>query len=378
MVVPVCRVHSVGEVSAWGNQFLGALQMANVIEVTFEKSVERFCQDPAPGTAIPIAFVENSPDSRKWITAIRESHRRVFLLWYGRGFSKEDLRFACENRVYVVFENVRPDDKAVITGIRRVADAAGLQQETEQIIHSIKATLLQGESAEAIGEMIQEIKIAVGKLERGVHTNEFVSQATGIPAAAVTGESKIPFYRQQDFGDALATVHDLERTGILSVKAALPGQQGFVYFLQGKIVGAVVGQVRGLKAIYRMFLWDDPQFSFAKRDPDDLDVQEHLTLAVKYIRVEGESLRQRFNGLRRELPPGDLKLELEPNSLHAGVRLIPEDFSTLSSVVEFGYVSRVVDYNPLPDVAIYEALIRLKRNQMIRVSVPPARSSAAA
>lgn len=372
MVVPCCRVHSVGEVSAWAAQFLGALQSANVIEVRSEPSVDVFSKGQNTANEMVIAFIENSPESRRWIQTIRERGRRCFLVWYGRGFTKEDLHFALDQRVYRVIENARAEDKALVADIRKVAAAAEIQMESEQLIHSIKSTLLQDTEQEKGSGMVDEIKSAVTKLERGVANNEFQARMSS-PSVA---DPKLPFYKEQEFGDALGTVHDLERTGVLSVRGQLPGQEGRVEFLQGKIVGAVTGQVRGLKAIYRMFLWDEPRFVFGKMDPDDLVVEEHLTLGMKYIRAEGESLRTRFNLIRRELPPGEIKLELEPNALHGGVRLPPDEFSTLSSVVEFGSVGRVIDYNPLPDVAIYEALIQLKRNQMIRVALTPVRTAA--
>ncbi len=372
-MVPCCRVISVGEVTNWASQFLSALKAANLIEVGAEPSVENFVRTPNSGNQATIAFVENSPDSRRWIHAIREGGRRCFIVWYGRGFSKEDLHFALEHRIYRVFENARAEDKALETEIRKLAAAADRQRETEQILQSIKSTLLDAQNS-GKSSVVDEIKSAVSKMERGVSGNEFQAKPD---FQSVGAESKIPFYKEQDFGDALATVHDLERTGLLAVKGPLPGQEGRIEFLTGKIVGAVTGQVRGLKAIYRMFLWDSPKFVFNKMNPDDLEVEEHLNLNMKYIRAEGHALRARFNVIRRELPPGELRLELEPNALHGGVKLPPDDFSTLSSVVEFGSVGRVLDYCELPDVTIYESLIRLKRNQMIRVGGAPAARSAA-
>jgi len=371
-MVPCCRVISVGEVSNWASQFLSALKASNLIEVGAEPAVENFVRTPNSANQVAIAFVENSPDSRRWIQAIREGGRRCFIVWYGRGFTKEDLHFAIEHRVYRVFENARADDKALEGEIRKLAAAVDQQRETEQILQSIKSTLLEAQT-DGKSPLIEEIKSAVSKMEAGVAGNEFQAKPDH-PSTHV--ESRIPFYKEQEFGDALATVHDLERTGLLAVRGPLPGQEGRVEFLQGKIVGAVAGQVRGLKAIYRMFLWDTPKYVFSKVNPDDMDVEEHLNLNMKFIRSEGYALRTRFNAIRRELPPGELKLELEPNALHGGVKLPPDDFSTLSSVVEFGNVGRVLDFNELPDVAIYESLIRLKRNQMIRVGPPSSKSAA--
>jgi len=58
---------------------------------------------------------------------------------------------------------------------------------------------------------------------------------------------------------------------------------------------------------------------------------------------------------------------LESSALHIGAQLSPDDFSALASVVEFGTIRHVLDYNELPDVTIFEALIRLRRSSLIRV-----------
>ena len=125
-------------------------------------------------------------------------------------------------------------------------------------------------------------------------------------------------------------------------------------------MSAHVGEVHGLKAIYRMFLWDEPRFLFNRQDSKDCQVEEQLPHAIKFIIQEGAELRKRYEALRRELPPDELRLQLEPTALHSGTALSPNEFFTLASVVEFEKIAAVVDYNPLCDVAIYESLIHLR------------------
>lgn len=365
MISPLCRIFSVGETTAWAKQFLGKLQEDNIIEVTFEPSVDKYCKDMASVHQVPIVFVENSADSRKWIEKMRASFLRCYLVWYGRGFSKEDLLFAMEKRVYLVIDNARAEEPSVRKSIDRVSKAAGMQQDYDQIIHTIKAMLIEGDAIQGAEHFVSEIKTAVNKLEKCDPNYEFLTMVR----ESSGGLQKLPFHKNQDFGDALATVHELERTGVLLIAGQLPGQEGRIEFISGKIASAISGKAHGLKAIYRMFLWDDPKFAFTKKDPDEFQIKEDLNLSMKYIRMEGESLKKRFNSIRRELPPTNISLVLEPSSLHAGTRLSRDEFSTLASVVEFGKVSQVLDYNSLPDVKIYESLILLKRNSMIRVEV---------
>jgi hypothetical protein len=363
MNAPVCRIYSVGELTSWAKELLTTLQDAKVVEVTFETNVQRFCETIFPPTHLPIVFVENSADSRKILAKLRQVGKRVFLIWFGKSFSKEDLAFAMDCRVYSLFENARAEDEKMVLGIRKVSLHVAMAEQFDQLIHSLKALLLQGEEEEALNPLIGEFKTAVAKLERCALENEFVG---GRPGAA--GDSRLPFYKTQELGDALSTVSDLERTGTLRVRGGLAGQEGRVDFLQGKIVAAQTGEARGLKAIYRMFLWDEPQFQFSRKDPRDVMLEEQLAEGMKFICDEGEAFKRRFKAFRHELPPPELKLELDPAALHTGTRMTHQEFSALASVVEMNRVSQVIDYNPMPDVIIYEALIALRKNHIIRVA----------
>jgi len=365
MKVPNCRVNSIGEISNWGKQFLTSLESKHIIEVTYETSLQAFANSLQPSTRIPILMIENVPESRQSIQKLRASGRRFYLVWFGRIFTKEDLAFALEHRAFCVFEQARADEKKVSEGLLQLSHSLERAEHFEQMVHSLKALLIQAETDSAMQPVVAEIKTAVSKLERyGVH-NDFV----GAPAEVTsTKDAKLPFYKAQGFGDALTTVHNLERTGVLWVRGTLPDQEGKIEFLQGKIISGHAGELHGLKAIYRMFLWDEPRFLFTRQDPQNVVFEEQLEQSMKYLCLEGETLRRRFDKIRHELPPLDLALELEPSSLHVSTQLTSEDFSTLASIVEFGKVGMVLNYNPASDVHVYESLIRLKKHKLIRVA----------
>jgi hypothetical protein len=309
--------------------------------------------------------MENTPESRGQVSKLRQKGRKLFIVWIGRNFTKEDLVFAMDNRIYCTWENLRPEDKRLHETLQKLVIGFEQVGQFEQMVRSLKAVLLQSEN-EVPKLIMNEIKTAVGKLEKSGLQNEFVGP-TAEPVG--TGEVKLPFHKTQDFGDALSTVHDLERTGVLWIRGSQPLEEGKVEFIQGKIVYAQAGEVRGLKAIYRMFLWDEARFLFTRKDAREATVDEHINLGLRYICREGIALKKRYEKIRRELPPSELKLELEPASLHANCRLEKNEFSTLASIVELNQVSQVLNYNTLPDVILYESLISLRRNNMIRVVV---------
>jgi len=363
MNVPTCRVICVGEVTPWGKQYLGTLQAKNIIDVAYE-SVQQYINSLSVPTQPVVVFVENTVDSKKCIEQLRASGRYFCLGWFGKNFSREDYAFGLEARVYAIIETTSMDEKRVAEIVERISARLEANETFDHLIHSLKAVLLQSEADETSKPLVTEIKAAVAKLEHCGINNEMLAPH------AKTSENlpSTPFHKTQGFGDALSIIHDLERTGALYVRGSLPTEQGRVEFLQGKIVSVRVDDVRGEKALYRMFLWDEPRFMFTRRDPQNCVVDEPMPDSLKYMCLEGEALRRRYDLIRREIPPPELRLVLDPNSLHVGTKLTLEEFSTLTSVIEFSQVAQVLDYNHLSDVAIYGSLIRLKKQNIIRVA----------
>jgi hypothetical protein len=364
MRVPRLKAISVGDVSPWGKQFLADLEEADVLQLAYESNVLKFVNSNASQTGSQIIFMENFPESRNWMLSLVQSKRPFYLVWFGRTFTKEDFKFALDNRVYAVFENAKLSDKEVVGQIVKLAVNQDSRGRFEQLVRSLKSILVQAEMEESPKEHINEMKLAVSKLEQCTLLNEFNHQSE---TGGETDE-KLPFYKAQELGDALLTVQDLERSGILWIRGNQTLQEGKIEFLHGKIIGATAGEVRGLKAIYRMFLWDEQRFLFSRKKPDDCVPEENIDINLKSIVREGHDHRGRFQRIRKELPPGEIVLSLEPTSLHPDTGLTPPDFATLATVLEFGRVAEILDYSSLPDIQIYESLIRLKKDNFIRVT----------
>lgn len=364
MKSPLCRIVSVGEASNWARQFLKGLQNESLAEVSFESNTQKYCE--LNSTAVAIVFVENAPDMKREITKIRNSSRPSLLVWFGKAFTKEDLQFAMENRIFLTLENPRHDDKKILEPLKKIARAAETMQQSYHYLTAIKTLCIEGEMYGDAKALFDDVKESTEKLERCVQiSNEFLRDTR--PKAGNDNE-RVTFNPNGELRDALYTINELERTGSLQIKGTFEGEVGRVEFLHGRLVSASTGSVRGLKALYRMFLWDEPRYSFERLDAGALWLEGELNVNLKHLSREGEDFRQKYNRIRKELPPKEIQIELEPSALHPQLELTREEFSTLSSVVEFGEVGKVVDFNPLPDVTIYEAMIALRKAKVIRVT----------
>lgn len=354
------RLTFLGNPSPWLKQFLGTLQQSGSLDIHFEANSTTFLSTPVAKNRVGVVIIEQAPESHVLIETLRRSGRRLILIWIGKTFSKQDLAVAADQRVHSVIENPTDGDVRALDAIRRAMARAEASERSEDLLFSIKSVLLQLDEAGEAGPLLTELKTGLTKFERGALQSEFLGGAV-----SSTGETRLPFYKAQGFADALLTVQDLERTGSLEIQS----KQGLgqVDFLQGRPVAAHCGEARSLKAIYRMFLWEEPQFSFKRRDPNETIVDDEFSLSLRDICLEGEALYRRFEKIRAQLPPAQLRLQLEPSALHAGTQLDRSQFSTLSSVVELGKVSQILDYNPLPDVVLYECLIGLKKSGVIKV-----------
>lgn len=365
MRVPMCRVQCVGELSEWGRTFVAELEQARLIDASFHESGATFIVEPLDPNVLPVVFVENLEETRGTIELLRASGRKMYLIWMGLQFTKEDLQFAQHHRVYCVFEGLSSADPTVLDALQRLVHGVELGQQHDQVLHSLKTLVLQVEGEDTLKPVIQELKAACKRLEASSGQNELL----GVPDLNAAGqETKSPFYQAFDLSDALLTISNLERTGTLWVKEAGGKQEGRIEFLQGRVIAAVAGEVRGIKAIHRSYLWDEPTFQFTRRESKDSVVEEHLNVTMTSLCSEGEAHRTRLSSIRKAIPPFDVRLELDPSALHPQLKLSADEFATLASVVEFGNVKLIVDHNPLPDITLYESLIGLRRQQLIRVA----------
>jgi hypothetical protein len=355
----------VGDVSPWGKQFLNEMIESDVLDVVYEPNVLRFANALAPQAESKIFFVENFPESRSWMMTLIQSKGPFYLIWYGRTFTKEDLKFALDNRIYAVLENPKLEDKRMLEILQRLAVNQDTRSRQEHLVRSMKSILVQAEMEETAGDLVNELKTAISKLEQCQTVNEF-NHASKNPLEE--SEDSLPFYKAQEFGDAMLTIEDLERTGVLWVRGSQPHQEGKVEFSHGRVFAAVAGEAHGLKAIYRMFLWDEPRFLFSRRDSQGATPEQDMDFNLKTVVREGQNHRQRYQKIRKELPPNDIVLALEPASLHPDTGLMPPDFATLATLLEFGKVGEILDYSSLPDIQVYESLIRLKKERFIRVT----------
>ncbi len=363
------RVVLLGETSPNGRQWLQQMQNDRILEIHEATDEASIFEDYERVKEVPVILIENSPTSRAQILSVRQAGSPSFIVWFGGSFSKEDFEFAMEHRVYAVLEKPGSGDNRAEEIFSRLARKVAKASGFNNLVGTLNELLVQGETEESANPIFGELRSATRKLEEIQSQNEFNfshSQADS-QVRKIQFEAPLPGNSKEEVGSAIEAMEDLERTGTLWVKGKKAGEEGHIEFIQGKIVSAETGEIQGLKAIFRMFLWNNPNCLFSRESASEVPISEYLgPIPVDYI-AQGRRYKVDFDAFNAEVPPGGIHLEMNIQGDLSNLELDRTQFNVLASVVEFGRVSEIVDYNTLPDCEIYQALIALRKSDVIRV-----------
>lgn len=359
-----CELIALGEWSPWARQLLNHWQEEEFINLSFENQISSFCQPTSSLPAVPqVVILENNKQSKQNISFLKSSNRDVLILWLGQSFTKEDLTFALENQIYACLENPSSNEKEIFNTFGRAAAACGQRQQGLHILGSLRQLIVQEESKNSQNSFTTELKTGLARIQKTLIPNELF-QGRVIPA--IEGSS-LPLAQNQDLGDTLLTLFEFQRTGTLWVRGSLPHQEGKIDFLQGKITQAEAGVASQLKAVYRMFLWNNCRFLFSRKNPEDCPSDKMISMEMELIVHEGEAHRSRFKAIEHLVPPQHLKVDLVPMTLSTSSKLRPNEFYALIQAVEYHQVSDLLDYTERWDIDLYEGLISLKKSGFLKV-----------
>jgi len=364
MLVGSCELVALGDWSPWARQLLNHWQQEEFISLSFENQISAFCNPTTAFSTLPqVVILENDRQSKLNISALKSSSREVLILWLGQSFTKEDLCFALENQIYACLENPSGNDGQTLKIFSRAAEACALRKQGFHVIGSLKKLVMEEETRSSSSSFTTELKNGLSRIQKTIVHNEFFhSLNSSVPEGA-----SLPLAQGQGIGDTLLTLFEFQRTGTLWVRGALPHQEGKIDFLQGKITQAEAGAVTQLKAIYRMFLWNNCRFLFSRKNPEDCPSEKMISLEMEVLVREGEDQRKRFKEIEKLVPPPQLKVDLIPTVLETSARLNPNEFYALTQAVEYHVVSELIDYTDRWDIDLYEGLINLKKSGFLKV-----------
>jgi hypothetical protein len=124
--------------------------------------------------------------------------------------------------------------------------------------------------------------------------------------------------------DLFQTIDISRKTGVLFLTS--PNQRGAVYFREGSLVDAELGNLRGEQAIYRALVWSEGQFEIDFRPVRREDVINTPTQAVL---MEGMRRMDEWGRILEQLPALDSVFEVNEEELLARLAEIPDEINEI-------------------------------------------------
>jgi len=135
----------------------------------------------------------------------------------------------------------------------------------------------------------------------------------------------------EDFGlsDVLQLIHIGRRTGVLVVES--DGQKAEIFFQDGEAVHAVLGDITGEQAVYKVFNWSRGSFDFeAKIVP----TPKTITFGSQNLILEATRRIDEWSKLKNLIPGENAVLSFSPNPPDGShnITLSPEEWRILSLI----------------------------------------------
>ncbi len=113
----------------------------------------------------------------------------------------------------------------------------------------------------------------------------------------------------EDMGlvDLIQTMELGRKTGIIYLYRK--DKIGKIYFSEGRLINAVVGDIAGEEAVYRLFTWNEGTFKIEFRDISGID--ELITSSTQAILMEGMRRLDEIERYKEQLPPFDTRLKVD-------------------------------------------------------------------
>jgi len=151
-------------------------------------------------------------------------------------------------------------------------------------------------------------------------------------------------------------------------------KRGVILFYAGIITAAVAGAVDGVKALLRMMMWEGAEWRFVT-NKDYREDHDSMRLSMLQLTRVLQNAKKLHSKVEPFMPPTHTLLLVDPASFEKkDLWTIPEA-RVLASVAEYGVVRDVLNYCPLPDLEIYDTLVNLRRQGLIRPSKAPRKNA---
>jgi DNA-binding response OmpR family regulator len=205
-----------------------------------------------------------------------------------------------------IVESMRPD--LVVAEMRlSVMDGPHLLQEIRNRSAMQSTPFILISNIKTLDERVSAMKLAIDDfLQKPLDVEETVARIDGLIRETELLAS-IPQRHTRGFSgnlaemslvDLLQTLEVGKKTGVLRLR--YNGKEGMVYFNEGQVIDAMLGNLEARRALLRMFTWTEGTFQAEIRQHDRPRV---LTVSNRDLISEGMTRLYRWDQLKSQLPP---------------------------------------------------------------------------
>jgi DNA-binding response OmpR family regulator len=155
--------------------------------------------------------------------------------------------------------------------------------------------------------------------------------------------------------DLLQTFEVSRKSGVVHLRST--GQEGRIYFRDGKVVDAELGRLRGEEAIYRALIWNEASFEVEFKPVATEDVIGGSTQAIL---MEGMRRVDEWGRLCEQLPALATVFEIDHGQLLERLNEIPDELNGILRLFDGKRtLSEVVDESPFEDLSTLSTITKL-------------------
>ncbi len=155
--------------------------------------------------------------------------------------------------------------------------------------------------------------------------------------------------------DLLQTFEVSRKSGVVTLKSR--GRSARIYFSEGKVVDAELGELTGEEAIYRALIWNEATFEVSFEPVSREDVISSTTQAIL---MEGMRRLDEWTRMTEQLPPLGRALEIDHEQLALRLGEIPDEINGILRLVDGKRsIMEVIEESPFEDLSTLSTLTTL-------------------
>ncbi len=168
--------------------------------------------------------------------------------------------------------------------------------------------------------------------------------------------------QQISLSDLLQVFAMNHKDGVLAVTS--DRKSGYIFVSRGHVINSRIGQIEGVKAFYRMLMWEQGKFKFTPGHPQ---TEVKINLPTDQLLLEGMRQNDEMRAQMSSFPATDTLIDLIVSSDQLPDGLRPATLDIIKDLVFRPKVDDLVENSLLPDYEVLQILRTLIDKKIVRV-----------